>query len=261
MSRNEEAYVLALKAKNLDPDNKWYKMNFANLAKTMEKYDEYVKTYEELVKQYPDNLGFLTELAYAYFYTVDYKNAVDQYHKIEEQVGINEPLTNQIANLYTRLGEYDTAVAEYEKLIKTDPENTHYYAILAEYCNKNKMPEKALWAYKQIEKINPDDPYVHISLADYYRNHGDTLKSFEELKLGMENKQLSLETKIQLLVSYYPGKLSEEQQKQALELSHILMKVHPDDPAAKSLYASMLYQNEKYGEAKTHQHLEFNSRE
>ncbi len=251
LARDEEAYVLALKAKELEPGNKWYKMNFANLARKMEKYDEYVKTYEELVKQYPENFEFLTELAYAYFYTGDYEKAVKEYHKVEEQIGVNEAIVNQIVSLYTRLQQYDKAVEEYEKLIKTDPENTHYYAVLAEYCAKNNMPEKALWAYQQIEKINPDDPYIHISLADFYRKQGDTLKSFEELKQGMASKSLDLQTKIQLLVSYYPGQLTEEQQKQALELSRILMKTHPDDPAAKSLYGSLLYQNEHYKEAQT----------
>ena len=249
MGRDDEAYVLAQKSVTIEPKNKWYKMNFANMAMKMEKYDEYVKTYEELVKDYPDNLDFLSELAYAYYYTGDYENAVKQYHKIEEQVGINETLTNQIVNLYTRLKQYDKVVAEYEKLIKTDPENTHYYAVLAEYCSKNNLPEKALWAYKQIETINPDDPFIHISLADFYRKQGDTLKSFEELKLGMANKQMDLDTKIKILVSYYPGQLTEEQQKQALELSKILMNVYPDDPKAKSLYGSLLYQNEKYDEA------------
>ncbi len=249
IARYDEAYALALKAKTLDDKNKWYKMNYANLAREMEKYDEYVKTYEELVEQYPDNLGFLTELAYAYYYTGDYEKAVNQYHKIEEQVGISEALTNQIVSLYTKLKEYDKAVAEYERLIKTDPENTHYYAVLAEYCSKNNMPDKALWAYKKIEEINPDDPFIHISLADFYRKQGDTLKSFDELKQGMRNKNLDLETKIKILVSYYPGQLSKEQQKQALELSQILMNEYPEEPAAKTLYASLLYQNENYKEA------------
>ena len=249
MGRFEEAYVLASKAKELKPSNKWYQMNFANMAMKMEKYDEYVKTYEYLAQQYPDNFNFLSELAYAYFYTGDYENAVKQYLKVEDRIGINEALTNQIVNLYTRMGATDKAIEEYQKLIKTDPENIHYYAVLAEYCVKNKKFDKALWAYRQIEKINPNDPYIHISLADFYRKQGDTLHSFEELKLGMANKQLDLDTKIKLLISYYPGKLTETQRKQALELSRILMETHPDDPAAKSLYASLLYQNDDYDKA------------
>ncbi len=245
-----EAYEMAKKSVEIDSANKWYKVNYANLAKRVEKYDEYIKTYKELVKKYPENLDFLSELAFAYYYTGDYENAVKEYKKIEEQIGINEAIVNQIVRLYGKLGEKDKAVEEYEKLIKTDPENTHYYAVLAEFCVKNNMPEKALWAYKKIEKINPDDPYVHISLSDFYRKQGDTLKSFEELKKGMMNKDMDLGTKIQLLVGYYPGDLTGEQQKQALELAKILMSVHPDDPRSKSLYGSLLYQTEKYEEAR-----------
>ncbi len=245
-----EAYQLAKKAVMLDSKNRWYKAAYGKIAQQDGKYDEYVKAYEELVKQYPDDLSFLYELAYAYVFTGDYQKAALEYNKIEEQVGITEPLTLQKVQVYTQLGDYQSGVKEYEKLISNSPQNTRYYALLAEYCAKNKMDDKAVWAYQQIEKINPDDPYVHISLADYYRKRNNIQKSFEELKLGMANKKLDLQTKIKLLSTYYSGSLNEIQKKQALELSQILIKVHPDKPMAKTLYASLLYQNEEYKKAR-----------
>ncbi len=245
-----EAYQLAKKAVMLDGNNRWYKAAYGKIAQQDGKYDEYVQAYEELVKQYPDDLNFLNELAYAYVFTGDYQKAAREYDKIEEQVGITEPLTLQKVQVYTQLGDYQSGVKEYEKLINTSPQNTRYYALLAEYCAKNKMDDKAVWAYQQIEKINPDDPYVHISLADYYRKRNNIQKSFEELKLGMANKKLDLQTKIKLLSTYYSGSLNEVQKKQALELSQILIKVHPDEPMAKTLYASLLYQNEEYKQAR-----------
>jgi len=248
--QSAEAYELSKKAISIDPDNRWYKAVFAGIARQEGKYDEYVKAYEELVEQHPKNFDFLNELAYAYVFTGQYKKAIAEYNKIEEQVGINEALINQKVNLYSQTGDYQGGVNEYEKLIKANPEEVRYYAMLAEYCAKSKMDDKAIWAYEQIEKLNPDDPYVHISLADFYRQRNDIQRSFEELKLGMANKNLDLETKVKLLSTYYSGSLNEEQKKQALELSKILIQTHPDNPVSKSLYSSLLYQNQEYKKAR-----------
>jgi len=245
-----EAYALIKHAVTIDPENRWYKSVYANIARQEEKYDEYVKAYEELVQQYPDDFTFLNELAYAYVFTGAYKKAVAEYDKIEKQVGVNEQLINQKVRLYTQIGDYQSGIKEYEKLIAQNPEEVRYYAMLAEFCAKYKMDDKAVWAYKQIERIDPDDPYVHISLADFYRKRNEPEKSFEELKLGMINNKLDLETKIKLLSTYYPGTLNEEQKSQALELSKILMETYPDNPVSKSLYSSLLYQNKEYKKAK-----------
>lgn len=247
----DQAFEEAQLATTLDPENKWYKVLYANIAKANDQYDTYVAVYEDLVNEYPADLNFLNELAFAYYFTGDYDKAIVTYDKIEEQVGVNERLSIQKVQLYSHTGKTDEAVGEYERLIESNPNDPRYYALLAEFCTKNKMDEKAIWAYKKIVALNPDDPYVHISLAEYYKKRGDDEKAFEELKLGMANKNLGLKTKINLLFSYYSGQLTEEQKKQALELSEILKKTHPDEVMSETFHATMLYENGEYGEART----------
>lgn len=249
MKRLDEALAEANTAIMIDPENRWYKVLFADLSKDNEKYNDYVKTYEELVEIYPNDLDFWTELAFAYYFTGNYSKAIKCYDKIEEFVGINESLTMQKVQLYERMKDPEGAVNEFENLIKSDPTNPRYYALMAEYCTKNNINDKAIWAYNKILEINPDDPYVHISLAGFYKKNGDAQKSFEELKLGLANPNLDLNTSINLLANYFTGELSDEQQKQALELSEILKKTHPDDAMADSFYASMLFENKEYEKA------------
>ena len=112
------------------------------------------------------------------------------------------------------------------------------------------MNKKAIWAYKKIVELNPKDPYVHISLADFYKKNGDEEESFNELKIGLSNPDLQLDTKINLLINYYTGDLNETQKTQALELSQILKKTHPDEVLAETFYATMLYENGEYEEAR-----------
>ncbi len=249
LGRKDEAVEYAAKAMKLDNNNKWYKKLYADLQKANGNYREYLKTYEELAKQYPEDVDFLTELAFAYYFTGDYENAVKYYSQLEEKMGLNEMLTKQIAELYSRLGQPEKAVEAYQKLIDAFPDEKHYYALLAEYCSKNNMPEKAEKAYKKILEIDPADPYVHISLADFYRKNGNPEKAFDELKKGFENKNLDLKTKINLLLTYYSGTLSQDQKKEALELSEILKRVHPGKDLSEAFYATMLYENQRYKEA------------
>ncbi len=250
LGRNDEALVDAKKAVTINPKNRWYKAYYAKVLRINEKYDDYVKIYEELVKDNPYDLNFAYDLAFAYQFTGDYKNAIIAFDKLEDMVGVNERMTTQKVDFYTKLGETEKGEKEYEKLIATNPYDPRYYALLAEYCLKNNLDEKALWAYNKIVKLNPTDPYVHISLADYYNKKGEKDSSYYELKLGISNPALDVSTKINLLIGYYRSKLTDEQKMQALELSKILIKVHKDDPLAKTFYASMLYQNGEYAVAR-----------
>lgn len=250
MGRKDEALEFSSTAMSNDRDNEWYKVLYAKIAKANDKYDEYVKVYEELVNEYPTNLDFLQELAFAYYFTGDYEKSIDAFNDIEDFMGINEGISKQKAELYDRLQMPDKAILEYEKLIEYNPNQVRYYALLAEYSTKTKNNEKAIEAYKKILQLNPDDQYVHISLSDFYRKEGKMEQSFSELKLGLANKELDLSTKINILISYYNGNLNEEQKKQALELSEILKATHPDDALSETFYASMLYENNEYSSAR-----------
>lgn len=246
LGRSDEALLKAEKAAEIEPSNIWYKANFAKASRINENYDDYVKAYEEIVKLNPNDLNFIYELAFAYQFTGDYRKSISVYKKIEELIGVNERITGQVADFYSRLGEPENGAKEYEKLVASNPDDTRYYALLAEYSLKNGMDEKAITAYEKIVEINPDDPYIYISLADFYSKKGMPEKSFVQLKKGLSNPALDINTKINLLVNYYNNELSEEQKKQALELSEILMEVHPDDPLSGTFYASMLYENKEY---------------
>jgi len=250
LGRTDEALVEATIATKAKPNNIWYKAYYAKISRINEEYDDYVVAYEEIVEANPYDINFLYELAFAYQFTGDYKNAINAYTKLEDIIGVNERMTIQKVEFHSKLGNPDEGVAEYEKLINSNLNNSRYYALMAEYCSKNNLNDKAIWAYNKIVEINPNDPYVHISLADFYAKNGENKKSFDELKQGLYNKSLDVKTKINILIGYYKGELSPEQKQQALVLSEILINTHDSDPLAKSFYAAMLYENEDYKEAK-----------
>ena len=246
----DTALYFAHKAVQLDTANIWYKVLYANLAKANGKYKEYVNIYKKLVEQHPENENFVQELARAYFFIGDYKNAVQSYVDLEGLVGVQPDLSQKIASLYMRLKEKQKALETYEKLIQSNPDDERSYALMAEFAAKNGYPKKAEWAYHKILEVNPQNPYVHISLAEFYRKSGNPEKAFQELKIGFANPKLDVQTEINLLIAYYSGdNLTDKEIGEALQLAVVIKKTHPKSNTAKALYASLLYQNKNYKEA------------
>ena len=90
-----------------------------------------------------------------------------------------------------------------------------------------------------------------MSLADYYRKKGDKDKSFNELKLGFANSRLDIDTKINILMSYYVITETYDTLKiQAFELAEILVATHPSEAKAYSIRADFLAREMKYAEAR-----------
>ncbi len=248
----EKAKNLATKATEIDPNNSWYKLLLANIYKRSESYTESIGVLEELVKQNPNNLEFIEELAYNYILIGENKKAIKALNIIEDKIGISEQLTIQKQKLFTNLNQIDSAIFEIEKLIKEFPLEVRYYALLAELCLQNNFDEKAFLAYSKIVELDPSNAYIHISLSDFYRKAGDSINAFKELKLGFENEKLDVDSKIQILLSYFTAQqIINERNEKAFELVSILVNKYPDNTRVLSIKAEILYQAREFENSKT----------
>jgi tetratricopeptide (TPR) repeat protein len=134
---------------------------------------------------------------------------------------------------------------------KFPDDETRYLSILAEMYMQSGKPEKAVEYYEQILVQDPQNPYIHITLSDYYRQKGDNKKSFDELKIGFANPALDIDTKIRVLLSYFSvDEVYVQNKSDIIELARILVKIHPGDPKAHSMYGDLLIDDKKYAEAR-----------
>lgn len=250
-NETEEALEYAGKAASLSPENKWYQLLYARVLKKSGKYDKAVEVYERLFQDQPGNPEYANQLAVAYIYSGKPDEAVKVYDRLEELFGVTEEFSLKKQSIYMQDNNAEKAVYEIEKLIRAFPDQSRYYAILAEVCLAGRMEKKALEAYEKILEIDPQNPYVHISLAEYYRSKGDTGKAFEELKEGFSNPNLEIETKIQVIITYYSeaGDISNVFD-EASQLAEILVETHPESPEAYSVYGDFLAQDDKNEQAR-----------
>lgn len=246
-----DAMTMAEKAVDNDNSNPWYKILLAELYIEQYKYDDAIKIYSTLVKQYPENIDYYYDWANANLYAGKLADAIKIYDIIEDKTGVTDEVSIQKQKIYLQLDKIEKAAEEIEKLIRHYPDNTKYIAILAELYMSNNMYDEALKAYNRILEVDPDDPFIHISLSDYYRKVNDKEKAFEELKLGFANPKLDIDTKVQILLSYYTvSEIYSELTEEAFTLSEILVKTHPKEPKAYSIYSDFLVRDKKYEEAR-----------
>jgi tetratricopeptide (TPR) repeat protein len=248
---SSDALPLAENAVEVDGTNKWYKILLIQLYQAQGKYADAGVFITQLVAAEPENIEYIENQALNYIYDNDYKNAIKTYDVLEEKMGLNEDISIQKEKIFIMMGKPDMALEEIQKLSHAYPDEPRYLEMLAELYMTAGNDDKALETYNQILKIDPENPYINISLSDYYRKKGDKAKSFEYLKAGFANPGLDIDSKVSILLAYYSvNEIYNTYKDDALELATILIKAHPDDPKAHSIYADFLVQDKKYAEAR-----------
>ena len=121
-----------------DPENKWYQINLAHLYVETSNFEKAVTTYENLHKNYSNDLEITYTLANIYSYSQNFQKAIDLYNEIEKIDGVSEQLAITKQRLYFQIGEKSKAFNEIEKLIRHYPNEAEFYGILAEMYTNDK---------------------------------------------------------------------------------------------------------------------------
>ena len=247
--QSDLALDYAAKAVELDSENYWYRILFAQSLQRAGKYDEAIKEYQTLIKNNEGNVDLYFDLAGMQLYSGKYKESIASFNEIEKRAGITEELSIQKEKIYIKMGDVDGAANEIQKLIDHDPDNLKYQVLLADLYMANDLDEKASKVYQEILQKDPHNPYANLSLYDYYKKKGESQKASAALKKAFTSAELDIDTKMKILLSYYTTKDSEAM-KEALELCQNLVKTHPKEAKAYTVYADFLYQEKKLEGAK-----------
>jgi len=250
LQKPADAIFSAQEAVKLDPKNQWYKVTLAELYDDTKKSDLALKIWEQLAKDYPDNLDYFYNVVISNIYLGKWKEAIDGYNKIEKITGVNETLAFAKQRIWLMMKNFEKAADEMKQLIAVSPREGRYRVLLGDMYLKNNMLNKAKIQYDSAIIIEPEISSVYLSLADYYRKNNDTENSKKSLKTAFSKSGVDLDSKIGILMSYYD--LSEKYdtlKTDAFELLDILVKAHPEEPKSWSMYADFLMRDKRYSEA------------
>lgn len=241
----------AKKAVDLDKNNYWYRYFYAYAIQKSGNTDEAIAQYKILIEQNPENAELYYDLAGMQLYSGNYQDAIKSYNKLEEKMGISEEISLQKQKVYVKLNDIDKAANEIKKLMAKYPNELKYHGYLADLYLANNLNEKAFEIYQEILKKDSTDNFSHLGLYDYYRNKGEKEKAFKEIKYVFENEDFDIDSKMQILLSYYTYSENDaELKKEAFDLSKILIKTHSTEAKAYTIYADFLYREKKVESAK-----------
>ena len=246
----DSALAYAQKAVGSDPTNVWYLMRLAEIYGQQHDGKHLTETWETIVKQHPATLDYYYELSNAYLTDNRIAKAVEVLDRVEKMVGVTEMVSMQKKRLWEAIGRPDKATVELEKLAEAMPQDGKYSAILAQqYMNQGKY-DKAKRHYDHIVEVNPDDEYVHLSLATYYKVKGQEQQAYEELRIGLQNPNIDINSKLGYLVSFYPNEeFFGAGARYAFPLLDLVMGQCEDKSEYALFYGDVLMRQNKYAEA------------
>ena len=238
-------------AVDLDLDNRWYELHYAEALFANRDFKSASVVYKKLILKEPGNQDLFFLLADMYIYDNDFLKAIEVYDNLELIKGIDKMISMQKHKLYMQLEKRYYAVKELKNLVEKFPNDIEALEILSEAYLLNDDKEKAFDIFKKLAIIAPENGRIHLTLADYYRDQGDNTKSFEELKLAFKSIKLSVDVKVRILASYFQLlAVNKTMKEQAYTLVKLLMQSHPNDVKPKALYADILYADNRFNDAK-----------
>ena len=238
-------------ALELDGSNRWYQLNYAEVLFANQNFKSAAVEYKKLLLKEPGNRQIYFLLSDMYIYDNDFLKAIEVYDDFEKIRGIDKMVSMQKHKLYMQLKKRKYAIKELENLLGKFPNDIEALEILSEVYLLNDEKEKAFDVFKKLAIIAPKNGRIHLTLADYYREQGDNMKSFEELKLAFKSIKLGVDVKVSILASYFQLlAVNNIMKEQAYTLAKLLMETHPNEAKPNAVYADILYTDNRFAEAK-----------
>ena len=250
--QGQKALSYGLKAIELDPENKYYRLGLARIYQTVGFYIEAAKVYEEMLARFPSDENALYELAELYQLTGRTDEMFKTFDRIEDKLGVKEEIVREKQRIYMKQGNVDQVIAEYAKLIKAYPNETPYKLEFISFLIQNKkldLAEEEITKYESQESTNSRLTLLKSEVAWLKGNYSESL---EHLNHAFESPSIDFDAKFQIVSNYLMASSDFSNQEKLTDLVKKLADNHQDEFKAQAFVGDMLYQDGRPQEAVTY---------
>ncbi|MFD1553158.1 hypothetical protein DNU06_12570 [Putridiphycobacter roseus] len=258
-SNTTKSVEYALKAYELDQENKWYAVHLADAYFGMGDYHKSAKYYDLIINKFKDrNIEFKSKLAQSYLYSNQKQKAIEVLDLIELEAGVSAMTALTKHDLYLELNDEAAANNELSNLFNEQPNNLEVGLESMDYFLQTQQIEKAKIAIDYIQRIEPENPNAYIGLAELSLNKGDIEKAFDYLSKGLPSNEIPLDKKVYLLESISNMAFDNRFPDHAMvnsELGGLLLKmikIDAESPEILNYYGKYLMQNNQIDSARTY---------
>lgn len=250
LDNREKSIDLVRKAVGYSPDNYYYNMVFADLAKSMDLNEEVIEVYNNMLKLHPERVDLFFELSNVYSSMGELNKAIEALDSLQKYTGASDAIAINKFRYYNLAGEKQKAFSEIESVVEKNPENIQYILMVGELYLDDLQNDKALAYFERASEIDPESPALILSMVKYYEKTGNKEASIEELQKAITNTKMDVDTKLQLLGRYVALLNQGKQDLNAAQpLFHSLFEQHPNDSRINLIYGDLLLMQSKQKEA------------
>ncbi len=224
------------KAVKYSPNNYYYYTSLAEMYMESSDYKNAAKTYQTIVKKFPEKDAPLYALSRCYYQLGELEKSIQTYTALENRIGLNAGISLEKAFMLAMHGNWAAVSVEFDKLHQKFPLDDGLYfreGVIYESMAP-KGASRAEFCYQAALDINPDNADALRYLCDLYEKTGNQVKMEETLLRLFASKSIEWKEKRELLVAayrYYSGKLYYEQ-----ALDAIYKKMVMADPTNEEIW-------------------------
>jgi len=245
----EQAKLYAEICVNNKPQNEWYLLLRADIAKRLNERSVYSKIYTKLSNQFPHNLNYLYEYAIIQYENKEYDGTLVSLQNLENEIGINENISFLRNNIFFSQKRLDAIQLELLRLRKAFPDSTKYSDMLAEFYLNYNQPEKALSLYQNILEIEKDNASANLGIAWIQGNLGKFALGFPYLNKGIKSPLLKYENKKRVVDLYLNSATNQLPDDSINQIYLVLLEANPSETEVINRYIAYLFDRKNYKQA------------
>lgn len=220
------------KAVQLDSNNKWIQMQYADLLAYSGSFSEAASIYRKIALKERSPEDYLMRQASLLQKAKQYDEALEVYNQLAIYLGEDdETLLLQREQLFLNKNDVEGAANEIRKLVKFYPNDPQYAILLAAVYENNNLKDKAASAYEEMAKKFADDAEVQTAVLRYYLRDKDLKNVMGHLEVIVLNQKLSARERTDMLFPFIQNRnLDGDIRKETMEL---IRKFAYQDPPQK----------------------------
>lgn len=192
-----EAEKAFLKARDLDPANRWYWQSLYDVYYETKDFNKSIPVVQKLTEWRKE--FFQEDLVSLYMYTQQFDKALDLINEMEQTVGMSEKREMYKLQILSDTKYKKPQKETLEEAIKKNPKEESNYLELIYLYSESNQEQKAQEVAKKLEKEVPGSDWAQVSLFKFNLNNNDGKKATESMFRVLNSKKIDRKIKHRVL--------------------------------------------------------------
>ncbi len=220
------------RAVELEPENRWFRLQLANGYRDNGNYPEAVAQLDSILAYHPNDIRMLQTKAQIHSEQGELEASNEVFQQILDLTGPDMAIYYQRISNFNRMDDTQAIIEELQKVIETDRGNTNALMMLSQFYLEEQKPEMAQQTLERALERNPMHPEALVNLAEIHINNEEWEKAGNILHDLVADPQVSAGKKFEI-VQYIIGRFANDPESEPLrkttgDLVETLLQTEPD---------------------------------